>query len=635
MLRDWLLERFGQRPRRQVRAHRPRRSRSLRTEMESLEGRTLLAATSAISWASGGVTHKALYAIGLDDNVEVSVDGGSFTNLGGFATQISAGLDAYNKPAVYAIGSDNILSVDDGSGWVSLGDYVKEISATIDNALYAIGTDDAVYLTYGAPGSGFARLGGGGSFKEISAGADEFGNHFVYAIGYDDAVYYNDNSLESWIDLGGYAKHISATINHVVYAIGSDNAVYENSDGGGWVDLGSYAKQISAGVTTIPGSPSVFAIGLNDGLWSNSGSGWVSLGGYVTDLSAPDAGNFGVSLPANLVYGVEKGHGGFLYEGSSFYSLGGYIQTPSGSATDDTNSWDPATRDMSAISWASGSVTHSALYIIGPYDNVEVSVDGGNFTNLGGYAKQISAGFDNSTNKPEVYAIGSDNAVWVNEGSGWVSLGGYAKQISAADNNTVYAIGTDDAVWINYRSGWLSMGGYAQQISAEVVFTVGDPLVYAIGKYNDVWVSTINPRTGRFGWVDLGGYAKQISVTYNFGEPDVFAIGSDNMLYENDAAGGGWIDLGGYVTQISAGATSDNSPPEVFAIMAFTSSDDIWSNSGWGWAPLGCCATELTAAAGGNSGINVPADLVYTALDHEAFLHNGTGFNTIFGGTVE
>jgi len=29
-----------------------------------------------------------------------------------------------------------------------------------------------------------------------------------------------------------------------------------------------------------------------------------------------------------------------------------------------------------------------------------------------------------SGRSPEVYAIGADNAVWVNKGSGWVSLGG-------------------------------------------------------------------------------------------------------------------------------------------------------------------------------------------------------------------
>ncbi len=42
MMRDWLLEQFGQRPRWRARAHRTRRSRSLRMEMEPLEGRTVL-----------------------------------------------------------------------------------------------------------------------------------------------------------------------------------------------------------------------------------------------------------------------------------------------------------------------------------------------------------------------------------------------------------------------------------------------------------------------------------------------------------------------------------------------------------------------------------------------------------------
>jgi hypothetical protein len=53
------------------------------------------------------------------------------------------------------------------------------------------------------------------------------------------------------------------------------------------------------------------------------------------------------------------------------------------------------------------NASHSALYAIGANDNVEVSVDGGVFTNLGGYAKQISAASDGV-----VYAIRTDNAVY-------------------------------------------------------------------------------------------------------------------------------------------------------------------------------------------------------------------------------
>src|SRR5215472_4221285 len=111
-----------------------------------------MSTTSAVAWTSGGVTHSALYAIGQNDNVEVSVDGGSFTNLGGYAKQVSAGLDVFNKPEVYAIGADNAVWVNKGSGWVSLGGYAKAISATIDNTVYAIGTNDDLFTGNGSVG---------------------------------------------------------------------------------------------------------------------------------------------------------------------------------------------------------------------------------------------------------------------------------------------------------------------------------------------------------------------------------------------------------------------------------------------------------------------------------------------------
>jgi hypothetical protein len=46
----------------------------------------------------------------------------------------------------------------------------------------------------------------------------------------------------------------------------------------------------------------------------------------------------------------------------------------------------------SAVAWTVGAATHHALYAIAPDDTAEVSTDGGPFTNLGGCAKQISAG---------------------------------------------------------------------------------------------------------------------------------------------------------------------------------------------------------------------------------------------------
>ena len=108
-------------------------------------------------------------------------------------------------------------------------------------------------------------------------------------------------------------------------SVADDVPRWMRNTGRGWVDLGGYVKQISAGlVSAFPQSnPSVFAIGLNDGLWSNTGSGWVGLGSYVTEVSGPTAGNAGINLPAGLVYGVTNGHGAFLRNGTSFVSIAG------------------------------------------------------------------------------------------------------------------------------------------------------------------------------------------------------------------------------------------------------------------------------------------------------------------------
>ena len=60
---------------------------------------------------------------------------------------------------VYAIGVNNAAYVnDDGKGWVNLGGYVTEISATTDSTLFARGEDlNSVYADLGQ--AGFTYLG--------------------------------------------------------------------------------------------------------------------------------------------------------------------------------------------------------------------------------------------------------------------------------------------------------------------------------------------------------------------------------------------------------------------------------------------------------------------------------------------
>ena len=585
MLRAWFLHRLGQRPRRQGRTQRASRSRSLVTEMESLEGRALFDGDQCGRLDDrAGVTHHALYAIGAKDNVEVSVDGGSFTNLGFYAKQVSAGLDVFNKPEVYAIGADNAVWVKDGSSpWVSLGGYAKEISATVENTIYAIGTDDNIYLSHGSPGLGWFNT--GLKARQISAGADG-GNPEVYAIGFDNHVYAGNGSggpggFANW---GGYAKQIAATIDSTVYAIGADNAVYKDSgsgSGSGWVSLGGYAKQISAGIDGTFG-PFVLAIGLNDGLWSNHGLGWVSLGGYVTEVSGPAISSFGVSLPADLAYAVGKGHGGLLHAGTSFTSLGGYIQTSSGSASNNTNTWAPAARDISAVSWLGPFfLKHNAVYAIAPNDSVEVSFARRQLHQPGGLRQagqrrprrhRQSRGL--SLSAPTTPSGSSTGPA---PGSAWAAT----PSRSARPSRTLSMPSASMT-----RSG-STMGAPGSAWAATPSKSAPVPTPSATRRSSPSAGTTPSSSTTSGPWVGLGGYAKQISATM---DNTVYAIGGDNAVYEN--SGGVWVSLGGYVKQISASLDGFGNP-EVFAIGL---DDGLWVNHG-GWTGLGGYVTEVSAPA--------------------------------------
>jgi Tectonin domain len=319
------LKSFGNRCTMGRRKTRP--TRSLRLDVELLEGRLVPSTISALSWQSPlvnspflsfgnlNLTHHAVYGIGPGQTSErdafVSTDGGGFVDLGGYVKAISAGLDAKGNPEVYGIGADDALYVNKGSGWVDLGGICKAVSATAKDTVYVIGTDNSVFVNVG--GSGYTGL--GGYALDISAGLDANGNPEVYAIGLDHALYVNNGT--GWVDLGGYVKAISATTHNTVYVIGSDNSVFVNA-GSGYTALGGYALQISAGLDTN-GNPEVFVIGSDHALYLNHGSGYVDLGGYVQDIAAPAVG---VGVPGDVAYGIGSDGACYLNQGGVYTNLG-------------------------------------------------------------------------------------------------------------------------------------------------------------------------------------------------------------------------------------------------------------------------------------------------------------------------
>ena len=104
-----------------------------------------MSSITSVTWNSGGVNHTEVFALGYNNTVFMSKDGGSFVSEGGYLTAISAGLDSAGNPEVYGIGGNNAVWVDDnGAGWVSRGGYVTAISGSVDNTVFAIGGDNAV-----------------------------------------------------------------------------------------------------------------------------------------------------------------------------------------------------------------------------------------------------------------------------------------------------------------------------------------------------------------------------------------------------------------------------------------------------------------------------------------------------------
>jgi Calpain family cysteine protease len=223
----------------------------------------------------------------------------------------------------------------------------------------------------------------------------------------------------------------------------------------------------------------VFGLGVNNAVYVNKDStGWVALHFHAEQLSA---GLAAAGKPE--VFAISSNHAVYVKaNGKGWTDLGG---------------------DFSAIS----ATADDTVFAIGGGDVVYVN-HGSGFSRLGGYAKAISAGLD-AAGKPEVYAIGRDNAVFVNDDAkGWVDLGGrHFTAISATADGTVFAIGSGNVVYVNRGSGFVSLGGDAKAISAGVD-AAGEPMVYAIGTNNAAYVND----DGK-GWVNLGGYVTEISAT--------------------------------------------------------------------------------------------------------------------------
>jgi hypothetical protein len=309
----------------------------------------------------------------------------------------------------------------------------------------------------------------------------------VFVRGTDNALWFAAQTAPggtwtAFVSLGGVIisnpTAVKDTTGHIaVFALGTDRAVWTRSqvtagidNYSDWTRIGGYGTSDLAVVQSFPQQHFPFPMaylfmrGGDNALWFNATSDasapwgqWTSLGGYLT--SAPGAG---LNPNNQATVFVRGGDNALWYRQQSFPGAG-------------FRDW--ATLGGAMKGPASGVEINNRYVIYQGIDNAAwfildttPLVGGGNVApttwsdqvSLGGYIisnPTMADRFYPTTDDPEVFAVGGDNALWVtiSAGSGspfgpWQSLGGYIVGDPFAVRNAdstidVFAIGSDDALW--------------------------------------------------------------------------------------------------------------------------------------------------------------------------------------------
>ncbi len=245
------------------------------------------------------------------------------------------------------------------------------------------------------------------------------------------------------------------------------------------------------------------------------------------------------------------------------------------------------------------------------------------WASMGGVITSNVAVGRNADGRLEVFARGSDNALWhrwqtaPNNGwSGWGSMGGVITSDPVVMNNAdgrleVFARGTDNAVWHQWQtaptngwSGWASMGGKITSNIAAGRNADGRLEIFVRGTDSALWhIWQTAPSNGWSGWGSMGGViTSDPTVTKNAdGRLEVFARGTDNAVWHiwqkaPNNGWSGWGSMGGKITSnIAAGRNADGRL-EIFVRGTDNALWHMWQtvpNNGWsGWGSMGGVITS-------------------------------------------
>jgi hypothetical protein len=296
--------------------------------------------------------------------------------------------------------------------------------------------------------------------------------------------------------------------------------------------------------------------------------------------------------------------------------------------------------DTSAISWFVNDFgTWRAFYGIDSTTYKAVEYLNTNRFALGGpTVLAVSAGLKdpNDFYGSEVFALGTDHAVYVFNSTGMHNLGGWARAISATRHDQVFVIGGDNAVYVNSSGGnastWQYLGGWVRAISAGLDY-FGDDQVYAIGGDRALWVNDSGTSSG---WEKIDNSASfiQLSATQ---QDTVYALDSNGGLHKASHvfswAIGDWIWQHLAIAPLVAGdkyvaLSADNqdySHDEVYVINVGRTAYLYRSSGGWN---AGSVDTDVSELSGADQG------WFYDANGPNPWRWNGTSWSWLDGQIV-
>jgi len=290
------------------------------------------------------------------------------------------------------------------------------------------------------------------------------------------------------------------------------------------------------------------------------------------------------------------------------------------------NSWD--------VTWGQGGfgkVAYADMKFNGSfypmYGATGIKLPQAGWQPLGGVITTEPAAGSNADGRIEVFARGTDNALWhiwqTSAGGsfgGWSSLGGVLTSTPAVARNAdgrleVFVRGSDGGLYHMWQtvpnggwSRWAGLGGVITSDPVAVRNADGRIEVFARGTDGALWhIWQRGGQQGWSGWASLGVQFNGNPAAGNNkdGRIEVFLRGTNGALVHvwQTAPNGGWSSwssLGGVITSDPSVTNNKDGRLEVFARGTDNALWHIWQtapNNGWsGWASLGGVITTNPVA---------------------------------------